>query len=140
MMETLNNSPHVLKTPYSLEELSYFRQLILNKRRDAEEEIVRLQNTINEQRLADEADNSSNAHHIGDMGSEEQELNLNYMLLQRTKAYVNQLNRALVRIENGTYGICRATGNRIPKGRLEIVPHTRYGIEAKKMGLDKRMN
>jgi RNA polymerase-binding transcription factor DksA len=56
-------------------------------------------------------------------------------LLERTKKYIEQINEALARIENGTYGICLATGKPISKGRLEAVPHTRYSVAAKKKGL-----
>jgi RNA polymerase-binding protein DksA len=75
---------------------------------------------------------------MGDLGSKEESLDLTYRLIQRNRKYINELNRALVRIENGTYGICRATGEPIEKGRLEFAPHTRYTVEAKKKGLDKK--
>ncbi|WP_350356645.1 TraR/DksA family transcriptional regulator [Fodinibius salicampi] len=52
---------------------------------------------------------------------------------------INRLNEALQRIEDGTYGICKATGKPISKGRLEAVPHTRYSIEAKKQGKDESL-
>lgn len=126
------------KTHLSNEDLEYFRNLILNKRTEAEEELENLRDNLKNMQDADDSDQSSNAHHIADIGSDQEEIQMYYQLIERNRAFINQLNRALERIENKTYGICRATGKPIPKGRLEAVPHTRYGIEAKKMGLDKR--
>ena len=52
----------------------------------------------------------------------------------RQKKFIQNLEAALVRIENKTYGICRATGKLIPKERLRAVPHTTLSIEAKEKG------
>jgi DnaK suppressor protein len=52
-------------------------------------------------------------------------------LAARQKKFIEQLEAALVRIENKTYGICRETGKLIPKERLRAVPHTTLTMEAK---------
>jgi DnaK suppressor protein len=52
-------------------------------------------------------------------------------LASRQRKFIDQLENALVRIENKTYGICRVTGKLIPKERLRAVPHTTQSIEAK---------
>ena len=52
-------------------------------------------------------------------------------LAARLQKYSVQLENALIRIKNGTYGICIDTGKLIPKERLRIVPHTQQTIEAK---------
>lgn len=127
----------VLVTPYSQEELKYFESIILEKRKEAEEELINLKGYLDNMIDSDDADNSANAHHLADVASGEDSIHMYYTLIQRTRNYIKQLNRALIRIDNGTYGVCRATGKPIPKGRLEAVPHTRYGVEAKKQGLDK---
>ena len=137
-METLHKTSTQIESPYSPKDLEYFKNLILDKRNEAAEEIEYLQSVLENIRYTDEADNSSNAHHIADLGSEEENTALYYALIQRTRKFVGQLDRALERIENGTYGICHATGKPIPKGRLEAVPHTRYSINAKLKGLDKQ--
>lgn len=124
----------------SQKELDYFKSLILGKRADAEEELDYLNETLSNMITADDDDQSSNAHHFADVATDESGIQMYYQLIQRTTTYINQLNRALERIENKTYGICRATGLPIPKGRLEAVPHTRYGMEAKMKGLDKKLN
>lgn len=137
-MKTTTDTPNRIESPYSRKDLDFFKNLILDKRNEAAEEIEYLQSVLENIRYADDADSSSNAHHIADLGSEEENTALYYGLIQRTRKYIQQLDRALERIENGTYGICRATGKPIPKGRLEAVPHTRYSINAKLKGLDKQ--
>ena len=52
-------------------------------------------------------------------------------LAARQRKFIEQLESALVRIENKSYGICRVTGKLIPKERLKAVPHTTQSIEAK---------
>ncbi len=128
---------NTLITPFDAEELNYFKAIILHKREEAEDEMETLQGYLENMKDSDDADSSSNAHHLADVASVEDSIHMYYTLIQRTRNYIKQLNRALERIENGTYGVCRATGKPIPKGRLEAVPHTRYGVEAKKKGLDK---
>jgi len=54
-------------------------------------------------------------------------------LAQRQRKFIEQLENALVRIENKTYGICRVTGKLIDKARLRAVPHATLSIEAKQM-------
>lgn len=132
------DNDRALVTPYSAEELEYFKSIIISKRNAAEEEMEFLKGYLDNMIDSDDADSSSNAHHLADVASGEDSIHMYYTLIQRTRNYINQLNRALLRIENGTYGVCRATGKPIPKGRLEAVPHTRYGVDAKKKGLDKR--
>jgi len=57
-------------------------------------------------------------------------------LAARQQKYIMNLENALVRIKNGTYGICTVTGKLIPKERLIAVPHTTQSIEAKMMQQD----
>jgi DnaK suppressor protein len=52
-------------------------------------------------------------------------------LAARQQKFVQSLENALIRIKNGTYGVCRVTGKLIPKERLRIVPHATLSIEAK---------
>ena len=55
----------------------------------------------------------------------------NARLAARQQRFIRDLEAALIRIENGTYGICRITGKLIPKERLMIVPHATTSIEGK---------
>lgn len=118
-------------------ELAYYEGLILGKKREAKEELDYTVKTLEDIRSADDDDSSSIDHHMSDMGSIEESMDLTNRLIERNIKFINELNRALERINNGTYGICRATGQPIEKGRLEFAPHTRYSIAAKNSGLDK---
>ena len=109
------------------------------KKEEAQNELDYLLNSLEEQRSSEGDDASSIDHHMSDVGSIEESLDLTNRLIERNRKFINQLNRALERIENGTYGICRATGQPIEKERLEFAPHTRYSIAAKNSGLDKRV-
>lgn len=126
-----------LKSPFDQQTLQYFKELLLEKRREAEEQKEQIENNISNLNEADDADQSSISHHMGDFGSDTEEKQMNYQFLERTRKFINQLNEALQRIDDGTYGICKATGKPISKGRLEAVPHTRYSIDAKKQGIDE---
>ena len=64
-------------------------------------------------------------------GSETLSKESNSILAQRQEKFIRDLNNALVRIENKTYGICRVTGKLINKERLKLVPHATLSIEAK---------
>lgn len=125
----------LMKSPFDAKTLQHFKELLIEKRRHAEEEVEILENRLNNLNEADDADHSSIAHHMGDMGSDVEEKQMNYQLLERTRKYIGQIDDALGRIENGSYGVCLATNRPISKERLEVVPHTRYSIEAKKQGL-----
>lgn len=128
-----------LKTVLNENELAYFEALILQKREDAQSELEYLLNSLEEQRSSEGDDASSIDHHMSDFGSIEESVDLTNRLIERNRKFINELNRALERINNGTYGICRATGKPIERERLEFAPHTRYSIAAKNSGLDKRV-
>lgn len=117
-------------SPYSDEELEYFREIILKKREEAEKELESLQNSLRDS-MENANDESAYSFHMADAGTDAQEREKTYMLFNRTKKFVRYLNDALKRIDNKTYGVCKVTGKKISKGRLEAVPHTQLSIEAK---------
>ncbi|MGM0545438.1 MAG: TraR/DksA family transcriptional regulator [Bacteroidota bacterium] len=123
------------KTQLSDKELQYFKNLLLEKREEAQGELDIIRDAQSNLDDADDADQSSQTHHMGDVGTDEQDTEMNYLQIERLREYIMHINEALERIENKTYGICQATGKPIAKGRLEAVPHTRYSIEAKNMGI-----
>jgi len=117
-------------SPYSDEELEYFKNIILMKREQALKEMESLQKILKEN-SENESDESAYSFHMADAGSDMQEREKTYMLYNRTRKFLKYLDDALKRIENKTYGICKVTGKKISKGRLEAVPHTQLSIEAK---------
>lgn len=117
-------------SPYSDEELEYFREIIIKKMEEAEDELNALQRTLRES-MENASDESAYSYHMADAGTDAQEREKTYMLFNRTRKFVKYLDDALKRIENKTYGVCKVTGKKISKGRLEAVPHTQLSIEAK---------
>ena len=77
------------------------------------------------------ADSTNNNYLTLDDGADTAEKeNLNQLAAHQLK-FIKNLEAALVRIQNKTYGICKTTGKLIPKERLRAVPHTTQTIEAK---------
>ncbi|HKJ32548.1 MAG TPA: TraR/DksA C4-type zinc finger protein [Balneolales bacterium] len=117
-------------SPYTDEELEYFRKIILGKRSSAMQELDILQGMLKET-IENESDESVYSLHMADAGTDVMDRERTYMLYYRTRKFINYLDAALKRIDNKTYGVCKATGKKISKGRLEAVPHTQLSIEAK---------
>lgn len=119
------------KSPFSDKELEYFESLILERRKAALDDIDSMRNQLSE--ASDQADgDSAFSFHMADAGTDAMEREKFYMLIERQQTYVGYLDRALDRIANRTYGVCKVTGKAISKERLEVVPHTEISIEAKK--------
>ncbi len=123
-----NNSERI--SPYKDEDLEHFRKIILSKLEEAENERDALQKTLREN-TESSSEESAYSFHMADAGTDAQEREKTYMLLNRTRKFIRYLDNALDRIDNKTYGLCKVTGKKISKGRLEAVPHTQLSIEAK---------
>lgn len=123
-------------SPYDTNTLEYFKKLLLDKREKAVEQLEMTRENINNLNEDNDPDFMP-ASDVEEASSEVQRDAMNYQLLERNHSYIKKIDEALQRIENGTYGICKATGKAISKGRLEAVPHTEYSIEAKNKGLDQ---
>ncbi len=124
------------RTRYSEEELKEFEALILDKLEKAREEFRILKDTLN--RTNDEGTDSTsggNTKVLEDGAETAEKENLSQLAARQLK-YMQNLENALVRIKNGTYGICSVTGKLISKERLIAVPHTTQSIEAKMMKQD----
>ncbi|MEX0648471.1 MAG: TraR/DksA C4-type zinc finger protein [Balneolaceae bacterium] len=130
MASSNNSKAQDRVSPYTDEELEYFKAIILKKRDEAEQELNTLQNSLRES-MENASDESAYSFHMADAGTDAQEREKTYMLFNRTKKFVRYLDDALQRIENKTYGVCKVTGKKIAKGRLEAVPHTQLSIDAK---------
>lgn len=117
-------------SPYSDEELEYFRKIILKKREEADRDLNILMDALKES-TENASDESAYSFHMADAGTDAQEREKTYMLYNRTRKFIKYLDDAIQRINNKTYGVCKVTGKKISKGRLEAVPHTQISIEAK---------
>ena len=126
-METLVEQQ---KTRYSSEELKEFEVLITGKLEDIRSELKYIREALHKRNDSDTTGGSSKLMEDGADSSEKESMN---QLAARLFKFSQQLENALIRIKNGTYGICTDTGKLIPKERLRAVPHTQQTIEAKLM-------
>lgn len=124
------------KTRYSDEELKEFETLIMDKLEKSREEFRILKETLNRNNDAGTDSTSGGNTKVLEDGAETAEKENLSQLASRQLKYITNLENALVRIKNGTYGICTVTGKLIPKERLIAVPHTTQSIEAKMMQQD----
>lgn len=124
------------KSRYSDEELREFETLILEKLDKARGEYRILKETLNRENDAGTDSTSGGNTKVLEDGAETAEKENLSQLAARQQKYITNLENALIRIKNGTYGICSVTGRLIPKERLIAVPHTTQSIEAKMMKQD----
>jgi len=118
------------KTRYSDSELQEFKELIQDKLRMAKEELNSLTTSLSNPN-ANGTEDTSGAYKTLEDGSATMEKEQINQLAARQKKFIDNLENALVRIENQTYGICRETGKLIQKERLRAVPHATLSMEAK---------
>jgi len=118
------------KTRYSDSELQEFKDIILEKLRIAKEELNSLASSLSSPN-ANGTDDTAGTYKTLEDGSATLEKESINQLAARQKKFIEQLEAALVRIQNKTYGICRETGKLIQKERLRAVPHTTLSMEAK---------
>jgi RNA polymerase-binding transcription factor DksA len=125
-----NNAQASVKTKYSNEELAEFKKIILDKLEKARADLE----------LLTEAYTNHNEHDTNDTSPTFKVLEEGYSVLSkeensrlaaRQQKFITNLENALIRIENGTYGICRVTGKLISPERLRSVPHATLSIEPK---------
>jgi len=117
---------------YSDAELTEFRELINRKLDAAKKELAYLQGLIT--RKDEMGGDNDDARYMtmedGSMSMEREQLS---QMASRQITFIDHLEKAIMRIENKTYGICRVTGKLIDKARLRAVPHATLSIEAKQM-------
>jgi RNA polymerase-binding transcription factor DksA len=118
------------KTRYSDSELQEFKELILEKLKSSREELQSLTSSLSNPN-SNGTEDTSGAYKTLEDGSATLEKEQINQLAARQKKFIDNLEAALVRIENKTYGICRETGRLIQKERLRAVPHATLSIEAK---------
>jgi len=118
------------KTRYSDAELQEFKEIILEKLRVAREELNSLAKSLSSPNSNGTDDTAGTFKTLEDGSATLEKEQIN-QLAARQKKFIDNLEAALVRIENKTYGICRETGKLIQKERLRAVPHTTLSMEAK---------
>ena len=123
-----NNGPTMR---YADSDLTEFREIITKKLDAAKKELAYLQGLITRR---DEGGDMDEARYMtmedGSVSMEREQLS---QMASRQITFIDHLEKAMMRIENKTYGICRVTGKLIDKARLRAVPHATLSIEAKQM-------
>lgn len=132
MVEKLPTKPSTQsrKTKYNKKELAEFRAIINRKLKRAKGELDYLQNQISRKGSFSADDSDSRFRGLDDGAGTLEREQLNIQAARQVK-FIDNLEKALMRIENGTYGICRVTGQLISAERLRLVPHTTLSIAAK---------
>lgn len=135
VLDEFKNDPGAPIVRYSDNDLVEFRELIQRKLGAAKKELSYLQGLITrkDEMGGDESDNRYMTMEDGSLSMEREQLS---QMASRQITFIDHLEKALMRIENKTYGICRITGKLIDKARLRAVPHATLSIEAK-MGIAK---
>jgi DnaK suppressor protein len=118
------------KNKYNPEELQEFKEIIEKKLDDARKDYELLKSAFSNK---DDhgTDDTSPTFKLMEEGSDVLSKEETGQLASRQQKFIENLEAALVRIKNNTYGVCRVTGKLIPKERLRIVPHATLSIEAK---------
>ncbi|MDG2341566.1 MAG: TraR/DksA family transcriptional regulator [Cytophagales bacterium] len=118
------------KTKYTASELKKFEKLILEKMEIAQKELDFIRESLQRSNLSG-TDSTQGALKTLEDGADTMEKESLSQLAGRQQKFIINLEKALIRIKNGTYGICKDTGNLIDKKRLIAVPHATQSIEAK---------
>lgn len=132
------------KTRYSKTELKHFREIILQERKQIFESAKANMDALVDKDSGEyKGDNLTYSSHMAEQGTDEMEREKNYLFVQRDEKYLGYLQEALIRIDQGTYGICIdckdnpknlcRTCPLIAKERLELVPITQHCIECKNL-------
>ncbi len=121
-----NGKPRKNQAGLSPKELEHFRDLLLEKRR----ELVGDMYSMESEALRSSGSNLSNLPvHMADMGTDNYEQEFTLGLVEKDRGLLREINAALAKIQNGTYGICEGTGKPINKVRLEAQPWAKHSIE-----------
>jgi RNA polymerase-binding protein DksA len=118
------------KPHLTAEDIEQFRQMLLDKRKEIVGNVNEMQDeALKKSRLDASGDLSSMPIHMADVGSDTFEQEFALELMDSERKLLEEIDAALQRIEENTYGICEGTGKPIPKARLKAQPWARYCVE-----------
>jgi DnaK suppressor protein len=118
------------KLRYSADELKEFEAIIQGKLAETNAELKYLRETLRKKNDPGTDDTSGNSKVMEDGANTQEKESLNQLAVRQQK-FATSLENAMMRIKNGTYGVCIESGKLISKERLRLVPHTQHSIEAK---------
>ena len=122
-----NGKPKKNQAGLNSRELEHFRELLLDKRRELVGDMSHMEREA--LRSASGTNLSNLPMHMADMGTDNYEQEFTLGLVEKERILLREINQALAKIQDGTYGICEGTGKPINKIRLEAQPWARYSIE-----------
>ena len=122
------------KKKWTDKELEEFKTLIMEKRKVVADDLAVAKEKADEV-LTNNSVNAIYSSHIADAGSDQQEMEKNYYMMDREDTFLQYLNRALDMLDAGTFGICTGCGDLINKERLLEVPHTSSCFDCKSKSL-----
>ncbi len=127
------------KKKLNKKELTHFKKKLDEERKKVLEEMAELQSRNLMQSISEQSGEVSRySYHLGDTASLSYGREFSMGLAERQQKYIKQIEQALLRIEEGTYGICKVTGELIPTERLEEVPVAKYSVKGKELLEKKR--
>ena len=128
------SSTRTKKCRLSAADIERFKQMLLEKRREIVGNVNEMEDeTLKKPRLDATGDLSSMPIHMADIGTDNYEQEFALGLMDSERKLLREIDDALQRTEEGTYGICEGTGRPIPKARLNAQPWARYCIEYARM-------
>ena len=117
-------------TPLTAEEIEHFKQMLLEKRQEILSSVQEIEDeALKKSRLDASGDLSSMPIHMADLGTDNFQQEFSLELMDGERKLLTEIDDALTRIEEGTYGICQGSGKQIPRARLEAQPWARYSVE-----------
>ena len=122
-----DGKPRKNQAGLSMRELEHFRDLLLDKRRELVGDMSQMEREA--LRSSGGTNLSTLPLHMADMGTDNYEQEFTLGLVEKDRNLLREINAALAKIQNGTYGICEGTGKPISKPRLEAQPWAKYSIE-----------
>jgi DnaK suppressor protein len=122
------------EAPLTPEEVAQFRQLLLEKRREIIGDVDHMRNeALESNRQESSGDLSNMPIHMADIGTDNYEQEFTLGLIESERKALRDIDHALTKIEQGTYGVCEGTGKVINRARLEAKPEARHCIEYARM-------
>ena len=122
-----NGKPRKNQAGLNSRDLEHFRDLLLQKRREIVGDMSQMEREA--LRSASGSNLSNLPLHMADMGTDNYEQEFTLGLVEKDRVILREINSALAKIQDGTYGICEGTGKPISKVRLEAQPWARFSIE-----------
>jgi len=128
-------TPQKKPKPLTPQQIEHFEKILLEKRREIIGDVDHMRNEVlDSNRQESSGDLSNMPIHMADIGTDNYEQEFTLGLIESERKQLAAIDRALIKIREGTYGICEATGEPIDISRLEAVPEARYCVEyARKM-------